>query len=105
MKALAGLSKSVGATLDTGHFASCGYDPLDAVRKLGSHLKLVHLKDVKAAGGEVNVLLGRGIARIAEVMEELRKQNYQGLVAIDYEKEGPVEDDMRLQIEFARSLA
>jgi len=54
---------------------------------------------------EVNVLLGRGIARIAEVMEELREQNYQGMVAIEYEKEGPVEDDMRQQIEFARSLA
>ena len=60
---------------------------------------------VLATGGEVNVLLGRGVARVSEVMQELRKQNFQGLAAIEFEKEGPVEEDMRQQIEFARRLA
>lgn len=105
LKALAGLSKTVGATLDTGQFASCGYDPLDAVGKLGPRLKLVHLKDVAAAGGEDNVLLGRGVAKIPEVMRELRAISFRGLVAIEYEKEGPVEDDLRREVEFARKLA
>jgi len=59
LKALSGLSKTVGATADVGHFASCGHDPVEAVRKLAPRLHLVHLKDVEAAGGEVNVLLGR----------------------------------------------
>lgn len=105
LNALAGLSKTVGATLDVGHFASCGYDTEDAVRKLGPYLKLVHLKDVAAAGGEDNVLLGQGIAKIPQVMAELHKLRFGGLVAIEYEKEGPVEDDMRKEVEFARQLA
>ena len=94
----------MGASLDVGHFASCGYDTVDAVRKLAPHLKMVHLKDIRHPGGEVNVLLGKGIARIPEVMAELRKVNYAGLVAIEYEHEGPVEEDVRLEVEFARKL-
>jgi sugar phosphate isomerase/epimerase len=104
LKALAGRSQTMGATLDTGHIASCGYDTIDAVRKLASRLKLVHLKDVKASGGEVNVLLGQGIARIPEVMAELKRVGYRGLVAIEYEHDGPVQDDVRQEIVYARKL-
>ena len=104
LKGLTGLSRTCGASLDTGHIASCGYDNVDAVRKLAPFLKMVHLKDVQAAGGEVNVLLGKGIARIPEVMAELKKVNYAGLIAIEYEHEGPVEDDVRQEVEFARKL-
>jgi sugar phosphate isomerase/epimerase len=104
LRALNGLSKTVGATLDIGHIASCGYDTVDAVRKLGPYLKLVHLKDVAAAGGEDNVLLGHGIAKIPEVMAELRKLRFSGLVAIEYEKDGPVEEDLRKEVAFARKL-
>jgi sugar phosphate isomerase/epimerase len=105
LKALATLSPTVGSTADVGQFASCGYDPVEAIRKLGSRLKLVHLKDIQARDGEDNVLLGTGIAKIPEVMAELRRQKFRGLVAVEYEKEGPVEEDMRQEVEFARKLA
>jgi sugar phosphate isomerase/epimerase len=105
LRALAGLSKTMGATADVGQFASCGYDTVDAVRKLGPYLKLVHLKDIAAAGAEDNVLLGQGIAKIPEVMRELHKLHFGGLVAIEYEKEGPVEEDLRKEVAFARNLA
>ena len=105
LQALAGLSNAVGATADIGHFASCGHDTVDAVRKLGPRLKLVHLKDVEAAGGEVNVLLGKGIAKVPEVMRELHRQNFPGLIAIEYEKEGDVSQDLKADVEFARRLA
>jgi len=104
LKALAGRSKTMGASLDVGHIASCGYDTVDAVRKLAPYLKMVHLKDVRASGGEVNVLLGKGIAKIPEVMKELKKVNYGGLVAIEYEHEGSVEEDVRIEVEYARKL-
>ena len=105
MDALKGLSKTMGATADTGQFASCGYDPAEAVRKLAPRLRMVHLKDVKAKGGEVNVLLGSGVARISEVMQELHRQQFSGLVAVEYEKEGDVDQDMADEIRFARRLA
>jgi inosose dehydratase len=101
---LKGRSKTMGATLDTGQFASCGHDPVEAVRKLAPYLKMVHLKDIEAAGAEVNVLFGKGIARIADVIVELRKVGYAGLVAIEYEKEGKVEEDVRMEVEYARRL-
>jgi sugar phosphate isomerase/epimerase len=105
LKALDGLSKSVGCTLDVGHIVSCGYDTVEAVRKLGPRLKLVHLKDIQARGGEVNVPLGTGLCRIPEVMKELRGIGFQGLVAFEYEKEGDIKEDVRRQIAYARSLA
>jgi sugar phosphate isomerase/epimerase len=105
LQALATLSPTVGSTADVGQFASCGYDPVEAIRKLGPRLMLVHLKDIQARKGEVNVLLGTGIAKVPEVMAELRRQKFGGLVAVEYEKEGPVEEDMRQEVEFARKLA
>jgi inosose dehydratase len=104
LAALKGRSGTMGATLDTGQFASCGYDSVDAVRKLGPHLKMVHLKDIEARGAEVNVLLGKGIAKIPEVVTELIRIEYRGLVAIEYEKEGSVEEDLRAEVEYARTL-
>lgn len=104
LNALSTLSKTMGATADTGHFASCGYDPVDAIHKLAPRLRMVHLKDVKAKGGEVNVLLGTGIAGIPEVMRELHRQKFAGLVAIEYEKEGDVNADMAQEIAYARKL-
>jgi inosose dehydratase len=103
LTALAPLSASCGATADTGHFAACGYDPVDAVRKLAPRLNLVHLKDVKAVHSGENVLLGSGIAKIPEVEAELHRQNFRRLVAIEYEKEGDddVRDDMRTNVAFA----
>jgi sugar phosphate isomerase/epimerase len=105
LQALATVSATVGSTADVGQFTSCGYDPVEAIRTLGPRLKLVHLKDIQARNGEVNVLLGTGIAKIPEVMAELRRQKFAGLVAVEYEKEGPVEEDMRQEVEFARKLA
>lgn len=105
LKALAGRSKTMGAALDVGHIASCGYDTVEAVRKLAPYLKMVHLKDVAAAGGEDNVPIGQGIAKIPAVMQELHKVSYGGLVAIEYEKEGDVDADVKREVEFARKLA
>lgn len=105
LHAISGLSKTMGATADTGQFASCGYDPADAIRKLAPRLRMVHLKDVKEKGSAVNVLLGTGIARIPEVMQELRRQHFAGLVAVEYEKEGDVDRDMAKEIAFSRKLA
>jgi sugar phosphate isomerase/epimerase len=105
LNALKGLSGTMGATADIGHFASCGNDPVTAVRQLGPHLKLVHLKDIQAADADVNVLLGTGIAKVPEVMAELRRQKFASFVAVEYEKEGDVIEDMRRDMEIARKLA
>lgn len=83
---------------------ACGHDPLEALRLLENRLKVVHLKDVQAAGAEHNVLLGTGVAKIPQVMKELQRMRFGGLVAIEYEKEGDVDSDMTRQIRYAREL-
>lgn len=102
---LSGLSKTCGATLDVGQMAACGHDPVDAIRKLAPRLLVVHLKDVQAAGAEHNVLLGKGVARIPDVMRELKKIGFAGLVAIEYEKDGDSNNDMEVLVNYARSLS
>ncbi len=104
LRALAGRSDAMGASLDLGHIVSCGGDTVEAIRKLAGRLQLVHLKDVQAAGGEVNVLLGQGRARIPEAMAELRKMNFGGLLAIEYESEDPVDGVVRTEVEYVRRM-
>jgi sugar phosphate isomerase/epimerase len=105
LRGLSGLSKTVGSTLDVGQMAACGHDPVDAIRRLADRLLLVHLKDVASAGAEHNVLLGKGIANIPGVMKELRKIDFKGLVAIEYEKDGNSDEDMKVLVQYARQLA
>src|SRR5215472_534542 len=92
--AIAHLSETVGATMDTGHMASCGYDPVPALEKLWDRLELVHLKDVERAGDDKNVVLGAGIAKSEAVIASLKRRGFAGLAAIEYEaqRENPQPD-------------
>jgi sugar phosphate isomerase/epimerase len=105
LRALAGVSETIGATLDTGHMASCGYDPVEAIVKLWPRLQMVHLKDVASAGDDKDVVLGRGVAKSAEVIRTLVERGFRDLVAIEYEAnpEDPQPDVARC-VEFARKL-
>ncbi len=105
LRGLSGVSKTVGATLDVGQMAACGYDPVDAVRRLAPRLLVVHLKDVAAAGAEHNVLFGRGVANIPGVMKALKGIGFPGLVAVEYEKDSNSNDDMKHLVQYARRLA
>jgi sugar phosphate isomerase/epimerase len=105
LNAIEGVSATVGVTLDAGHMASCGYDPVQALDKLWSRVQLVHLKDVERSGDDKNVVLGTGIAKSRAVVETLEKRGFTGLVAIEYEAavENPQPDVARC-VEFARAL-
>lgn len=105
LRAISDLSDAVGSTLDVGQMAACGHDPIDAIRRLGPRLKIVHLKDVQAAGAEHNVLLGTGIANIPGVLQELKKIQFPRLVAIEFEKETDDNQEMREEIAYVRKLA
>jgi inosose dehydratase len=108
LSALKPLSPNCGAAADTGHFAACGYDTVDAVRQLGPRLKIVHLKDVKAIGDGDNVVLGTGIAKIAGVEQELRRQNFAHLAAIEYDQLGNddvtaiMRENMKYAVKYSR---
>ena len=55
---------TIGATVDTGWWATQGYDPARAIEELGEHVVHVHLKDVRARRRAArDVPLGRGHRR------------------------------------------
>jgi inosose dehydratase len=105
LRALASVSDAIGATLDAGHMASCGYDPLEALAKLWPRLQMVHLKDVASKGDDKDVILGTGVARSGEMIRALEDRGFTGLVAIEYEaKPEDPQPDVARCVEFARRL-
>jgi len=105
LTALQGVSDTVGVTLDAGHMASCGHDPVAALVKLRGRLQLVHLKDVEKSGDDKNVVLGTGIAKSAQVIATLKRQGFTGLAAIEFEAdEDNPQPAVTRCVEFARNL-
>jgi inosose dehydratase len=89
----------VGWCLDTGHLLIGDVDPVEFAREYGDRVVHVHLKDVDAAlAADVRsgrrslpdatrdglfLPLGRGVARIGEVMEALRGRGYDGWLVLE----------------------
>jgi inosose dehydratase len=89
----------VGWCLDTGHLLIGGTDPVQFARKHGERVKHVHLKDVdgglaaEVRAGQRSLLsatkdglftaLGRGDARIADVLEGLQGHGYDGWLVLE----------------------
>lgn len=91
--------ESVGLLLDTGHFVYGGGDPLELVRRHGSRVRYVHLKDAradelqhvrshpvtmgKAWARGVFCPLGDGVVDFPRVIEALRGQGYSGWLIVE----------------------
>jgi inosose dehydratase len=111
-------ASDVGWTLDTGHLAIGGYDPLQFASDAGARVKHVHLKDVdlevarRVARRETSLLhgvqegmfrpLGSGDVAVDAIVVELEKAGYEGLYVLEQDVAmtgeepppgtGPVED-------------
>ncbi len=86
---LAGLTPSqrerIGTTVDTGIYAGQGDDAVEACRLLRGHIFHVHFKDVPERGAHGCCAAGAGIARLPEVVQELRAQGYDGYLSVECE--------------------
>jgi sugar phosphate isomerase/epimerase len=78
-------SDVLGAGVDTGWWATQGYDPVAAIEELSERLFHVHLKDVEALGTHVTCMYGDGCARITECVDALLRIGYAGPVSIEHE--------------------
>ena len=76
---------SLGAAVDTGWWATQGYNPVDAIRELSDRLFHVHLKDVEEPGTHVSCMHGEGCARIADCVDALLELGYSRAVSIEHE--------------------
>jgi len=83
------LDKRIGLCIDIGHVKRIGQDPAAMIEKYKDRLYDMHMKDVDKAEAEgTSVEIGRGIIDIPSVIKTLKKINYQGYVAFEYEKDG-----------------
>lgn len=76
----------LGVALDTGWWATQGYDPVRAIRELRQRLFHVHLKDVEHVGDPHTTCdHGAGVANIAGCIDELLASGYAGGLSIEHE--------------------
>jgi sugar phosphate isomerase/epimerase len=77
----------IGAAVDTGSFATEGYDAAAAIRELSGRILHVHLRDVGGAGQEDSCRLGAGAVPFEACLRALRDQDYHGPLSIEHEPE------------------
>lgn len=83
------LDKKIGLCIDIGHVVRIGQDPVPMIEKYKDRLYDIHLKDIDRAEAEGGAIeMGRGIIDIPAVVKTLKKINYQGCMALEYEKDG-----------------
>lgn len=76
----------IGASPDTGHWASSNVNPLEALRILRGRIISVHLKERPEIGqARTDMVFGTGALNIAAILDELRAQGFRGNIAIEYE--------------------
>ena len=89
MKALKDHHKLIGTCLDTGHLirsAQLGVnlDPAAEVRTMGARNFGLHLKDHDNAR-KTDVVYGKGVLNVEEVLKALREVKFAGYISIEYE--------------------
>jgi len=76
----------IGACADTGHWQTSGLDPLYCVTVLKGRVISSHLKDKTEFGtGQHDVPYGQGVGRIGKILDELKRQGFEGNISIEYE--------------------
>ena len=96
--------ETMAATVDTGWWATQGYDPARAIEELAPHVVHVHLKDVLHEGEPHETCpWGEGIVDVQACLRALLRTDYAGVYTVEHEPEDhdPIEEirAMRTQLE------
>ena len=86
LKAVEGRISRIGACADTGHWSRSGFEPVECIRKLKGRIISLHFKDLNVKDPDAHdVHWGTGVCNISGILEELKKQEFQGVFSIEYE--------------------
>jgi sugar phosphate isomerase/epimerase len=78
--------RRIGACADTGHWATSGIKPLEAIRILKGRIVSCHLKDRPIIGEQrPDTIYGTGVSDIKAILDELKRQRFVGNISIEYE--------------------
>ena len=85
---IAGFDKRMGLCMDAGHTQRSGIDPSESAEKYFDRLFDVHIKDVSAATAKgTTIEIGRGVIDIPKLLRTLKRLNYKGTLALEFEKD------------------
>lgn len=73
----------IGTAVDTGWYATQGYDAVKAIEALSGHIFHVHLKDVRAPGGHINCGYRQGCVPLEASVRALKKIGYNGDYSVE----------------------
>jgi sugar phosphate isomerase/epimerase len=76
----------IGACADTGHWLRSGLTPLECYQILSGRIISTHFKDLNEKGPQAHdVPYGTGVSDIPALLDELKRQGFQGNLSIEYE--------------------
>lgn len=77
---------SIGAGADIGHWINAGKPALEGIKKLEGRITTLHLVDVASLDAKGRVVpYGKGCAELSKVMDELKRQKFNGVLTCEYE--------------------
>jgi sugar phosphate isomerase/epimerase len=89
LQQIAQRSKLIGSCADVGHWRREGLDQIDCLKKLEGRIVSLHFKDIIAKQqGEAeqhDVIWGTGILDVKGMLNELKRQRFEGVFSIEYE--------------------
>lgn len=76
----------IGSSPDTGHWDRSGIKPIDALKILEGRIISSHLKDLNEFSPDAHdVPYGKGVSNIKGILDELRRQHFDGNISMEYE--------------------
>lgn len=81
----------IGACADTGHWVRSGLNPVYCLRVLEGRIVGSHLKDLNYYGRDAkgnhghDLPYGTGVSDVAGILDELKRQNFNGPISVEYE--------------------
>lgn len=80
--------RRIGSCADTGHWVRSGLKPVDCLRILKGHIISSHLKDLnEMSPGAHDVPYGEGVSDVPGILDELKRQGFDGNISVEYEYE------------------
>lgn len=107
LAALKGLSPRMGIAADVGHWMRSGLDPVACLKKLEGHVFHSHFKDLNAFGKKDahDVHWGTGKLPIQGVIDELKRQKFDGMLSAEYEYNWEAnKEDVKISVANLRAL-
>ena len=76
----------IGSCADTGHWVRSGLKPVECIKMLRGRVISSHLKDLNefTPGGH-DVPFGTGVSDVPGILDELKRQGFDGNISVEYE--------------------